>query len=92
LQHEPASLFVDSHLNCFPANLGAVSEEQGERFHQHIKEKERRYQGRWNVSMMADYCWMLQRKVPEGLHKQKSTKRNYEGKRLRFHNKSVNAE
>ncbi|GBO41656.1 hypothetical protein AVEN_134408-1 [Araneus ventricosus] len=29
--------FLDSHLDYFPENLGAVSEEQGERFHQDIK-------------------------------------------------------
>ncbi|GFU57687.1 uncharacterized protein TNCV_3638421 [Trichonephila clavipes] len=51
--------FLHSHLDYFPENVGAVSEEQGERFHQDIKEMERRYQGRWNVNMMADYCWML---------------------------------
>ncbi|GBM61358.1 hypothetical protein AVEN_112241-1 [Araneus ventricosus] len=34
--------FLDSHLDYFPENLGAVSEEQGERFHQDIKEIERR--------------------------------------------------
>ena len=38
--------FLNSHLSCFSENLGAVSEEQGERFHQDIKEMERRYQGR----------------------------------------------
>jgi hypothetical protein len=38
--------FLDSHLDNFPANLGAVSEEQAERFHQDIKEMERRCQGR----------------------------------------------
>jgi hypothetical protein len=42
--------------------------------------------------MMADYCWMLQREVPEGLHKRKSTKRSFESKRLKFHKKSVHAE
>ncbi|GBN84752.1 hypothetical protein AVEN_256830-1 [Araneus ventricosus] len=42
--------FLDSHLDYFPENLGAVSEEQGARFHQDIKEMERRYQGKWNVS------------------------------------------
>jgi hypothetical protein len=84
--------FLDSHLDNFPANLGAVCEEQGERFHQDIKEMKIRYQGRWNVSTMADYCWMLQREVPEGLHKRKSTKRNFGSKRLRFHKKSVHAE
>jgi hypothetical protein len=33
-------------LGFFTENLGAVSEEQGERFYQDIKEMERRYQGR----------------------------------------------
>jgi hypothetical protein len=66
--------FLDSHLDYFPANIGAISEEQGERFHQDIKEMERRYQGRWNMNMMADYCWMLQQEVPEGLQKRKLTK------------------
>ncbi|GBL75087.1 hypothetical protein AVEN_243862-1 [Araneus ventricosus] len=56
--------FLDLHLDYFPENLGAVSEEQGERFHQDIKEMERRYQGKRNVSMIADYRWMLQRDNP----------------------------
>jgi hypothetical protein len=30
--------FLNAHLDYFPENLGAVSEEQGERFHQDIKE------------------------------------------------------
>ncbi|CAN2388754.1 hypothetical protein PRIEUP_LOCUS16700 [Pristimantis euphronides] len=51
--------FLHSHLDYFPENLGAVNEEQGERFHQDIKEMERRYQGKWRITMMADYCWML---------------------------------
>jgi hypothetical protein len=33
--------FLFSHLNLFLTNLGAVSEEQGERFDQDIKQKER---------------------------------------------------
>jgi hypothetical protein len=37
-----------------PENLGAVSEDQAERFYQDIKEMERRYEGRWNVNMMCD--------------------------------------
>ncbi|GFW53761.1 uncharacterized protein TNCV_3938551 [Trichonephila clavipes] len=73
-----------SHLDYFPENLGAVSEEQGERFHQDIKEMERRYQGRWNVNMMADYCWMLKRKNSQE-HSRKSAKRSFNGKRKRFY-------
>ncbi|GBN21828.1 hypothetical protein AVEN_154346-1 [Araneus ventricosus] len=48
--------FLDSHLDYFPENLGAVSEDQEERFYEDIKEMERRYQGKWNVGMIADYC------------------------------------
>jgi hypothetical protein len=33
--------FLFSHLNLFPKNLGAVSEEQGERLDQDIKQMER---------------------------------------------------
>jgi len=30
--------FLHSHLDYFPENLGAMSEEQGERFHQDLKQ------------------------------------------------------
>ena len=73
--------FLFSHLDQFPENLGAVSEEQGERFHQDIKEMERRYQGRWSVSMMADYCWMLKHDECDTTHKRKSGRRNFQSKR-----------
>ena len=53
--------FLRAHLDRFPQNLGDVSEEHGERFHQDIKCMETRYQDRWDVSMMADYCWCLKR-------------------------------
>ena len=36
--------FLYSHLSHFPDTLGAVSEEQNERFHQDKKKMERRYQ------------------------------------------------
>ncbi|GBM87484.1 hypothetical protein AVEN_21656-1 [Araneus ventricosus] len=66
--------FLDSHLDYFPENLRAVSEEQGERFHQDINEMERRYQKKWNVSMIADYCSMLRRDNPYKVHKRESDK------------------
>jgi hypothetical protein len=69
--------FLDSHLDYFPANLGAYSEEQGERFHQVISEMECRYQGRWNVNMMADYCWSISRHNPEVDHKRKSHRKQF---------------
>ena len=61
--------FLFSHIDCFPENLGAVSEEQGERFHQELKTMEKRYQGLWNISMMADYCWTLKREEPNKFHR-----------------------
>jgi hypothetical protein len=38
--------FLHFHLDYFTESLGDLSEEQGERFHQDVKEMERRYQGR----------------------------------------------
>ena len=43
--------FLHSHLYDFPENLGAVSDEQGERFHQDLNTMEHRYQGRWDKMM-----------------------------------------
>jgi hypothetical protein len=51
--------FLASHLDYFPPNLGAVSEEQSERFHQDLKDVARYYQGCWDVNMMAEYCWSI---------------------------------
>lgn len=53
--------FLKSHLSYFPENVGAFSEEMGERFHQDFHQKEKHYQGRWDEAMMADYCWSLKR-------------------------------
>jgi hypothetical protein len=72
--------FLFSHFEQFPENLGAVSEEQGERFHRDIKEMERRYEGRWSVSMMADYCWMLKHDECDITHKRKYGRRNFQSK------------
>ncbi|GBN27359.1 hypothetical protein AVEN_102926-1 [Araneus ventricosus] len=51
----------DSHLNFFPQNLGAISEEHGERFHQDISMFEKLFSGRWNrisyPKEMVVYVW-----------------------------------
>ncbi|UYV65314.1 hypothetical protein LAZ67_3003924 [Cordylochernes scorpioides] len=47
--------FLHSQLDFFPDNLGAVSDEHVERFHQDISSMEKRYQGKWNPAMLADY-------------------------------------
>lgn len=69
--------FLFSHLDRFPENLGDVSDEQGERFHQDIKEMETRYQGRWDSVMMADYCWCLKRDSPAAQHSRRTKKRKF---------------
>ena len=60
--------YLFSHTSRFPANQGSMSDEQGERFHQDLKEMETRYQGRWDAVMMADYCWNLHREIPVLYH------------------------
>ncbi|UYV67469.1 K02A2.6-like [Cordylochernes scorpioides] len=65
--------FLHSHLDFFPDNLGAVSDEHGERFHQAISSMEKRYQGKWSPAMLADDCWALKRDLPQAKYRIKST-------------------
>lgn len=69
--------FLFSHLDQFPVNLGDVSDEQGERFHQDLRDIEERYQGRWDSHMLADYCWSIKRDQPLQKHSRKSYKRRF---------------
>ena len=64
--------FLESHLDFFPENFGEVNDEHGERFHQDILAMGKRYQGKWISSMLADYCWTLNRDVPEANYRRKS--------------------
>ena len=54
--------FLHSHLDVFPENLGSVSDEQGEHFHQDLKAFEDRHQGYWDENMLGDYCWSIFKK------------------------------
>ena len=69
--------FLHSHLNFFPPNLGAVSDEYGERFHQDITKMESNYQGKWNPGMMGDFCWMLLCGIPEAKYTRSSKKTHF---------------
>jgi len=64
--------FLESHLDFFPENLGEVSDEHCERFHQDIMTMEKRYQSKWTSSMLADCCCTLKRDVPEAKFRRKS--------------------
>jgi len=52
-------------LDFVPENLGAVSDKHGQRFHQDVSTMEKRCQGKCSTSMLADYCWVLRRQVPQ---------------------------
>jgi len=67
--------FPHSHLNIFPENWGAVSDEHGERFHQDISSMEKGYQQKKNCAMLAKYCWTLPRAVPTTEYKRQANKK-----------------
>lgn len=46
-------------------NLGNYIEEQGQESHKDIKEMELKYQGRWDLNMLADYCWTWHTEVAQ---------------------------
>ena len=69
--------FLHSHLNFSPPNLGAVSDEHGERFHQVITKMDSNYQGIWNPGMMGDFCWRLLRDIPEAKYTRSSKKAHF---------------
>ena len=69
--------FLHSHLDFFPSNFGDVSDEHGERFHQDIATMEKRYQGKWTTTMLADYCWTLIRDATDVNYKRKSRAKRF---------------
>lgn len=61
--------FLHSHVDYFNENLGAVSDEHGERFHQEIKILEDRFQGKSRISMLAEYVWNICRDIDPTEHR-----------------------
>ena len=64
-------------IHFLQPNLGAVSDEHGERFHQDITKMETNYQGKRNPGMMGDFCWMLLRDIPEAKYTRSSKKTQF---------------
>jgi hypothetical protein len=64
--------FLESHLKFFSENLGEVSDEHGERFHEDIMAIEKQYQDKWTSSMLAEYCWTLKSNVPDAKYRRKT--------------------
>ena len=69
--------YLFAHMDRFLENLDSMSDEQGWRFHQDLKEMETRYQGRWGTVMMADYSWNLKRDLPAAENFRSSKKRKF---------------
>ncbi|GBN58227.1 hypothetical protein AVEN_102155-1 [Araneus ventricosus] len=65
--------FLHSHLEFYPENLGSVSDEHGEQFHQAISNMGARYQGKWNPKMLADYFWTFKMDIPQAKHSRQKT-------------------
>lgn len=75
--HLPLKMhFLKSHLDYFPDNLGAFSDEQGERFHQDLSDMEDRFNNRYAPNMLGEYCWSILRDT-RALHKRTGTKRHF---------------
>lgn len=50
---------LKEHLEFYRENLGKVSDEHGERFHQQIKHIEKRFEGKMEANMLAEYIWEI---------------------------------
>ena len=69
--------YLFSQIDRFPKNFNTISEKQGERLHQDIKEMETGYQGHWDEAIMVDYCWTLKRDIPSAEHSRISKKQKF---------------
>lgn len=70
---QEVSTFSSFTPTFFPANLGAVSDKQGECFHQALKIFEDRQKGFQNESMVGDYCWSILRETDKQNDQKKRT-------------------
>ena len=48
---------LDAHLECFPENCGAFSDEHGERFHQEMASMEIRFKGKHIAGLLNSYSY-----------------------------------
>ncbi len=70
----PAAISWISILIRF-SDLGDLSDEQGERFHEDLKTMKERHQERWDKHVVADYCWSIKQDCPEEVHRRKSKRK-----------------
>ena len=71
--------FLHSHLDFSPPDMAETSDEQGERFHQELKEIKNRYQRRITKNMLADYGRFLQRESDTMYKRQTKRSKHFKG-------------
>jgi len=67
--------FLHSHLEFFEEKCGAMSDEHGQRFYQDISSIGKRYQGKWNCAILADYCCTFTNDVSTMKHKREDKRK-----------------
>jgi hypothetical protein len=71
VQHIVETPFPKISLGFFLVNMGAVSDEHHERFHQGISRMEKRYSSKWNPDILSDYCWTVVPDTPTEEYKRR---------------------
>lgn len=71
----PKIHMLHNHIDFFPENLGEVSDEHGEKFHQEIAGMEHRYKGKSLVNMLSEYIWNIKRDTPSANYSRQAKRR-----------------
>jgi hypothetical protein len=82
LQHVAKNTLPSLEFGFFSENCHAVSDKHRELFHQNISTMEKRYQGKWKCSVLADYCWTLARDAPTMEYKRQAKREG--GRKKKF--------
>jgi hypothetical protein len=69
--------FLDSHLDFLPKNLGEVSDERCERFHQDFSIIEKGFVGRFELWYVCRLLWCIMKETPDSGYKRKDQERHF---------------
>ena len=75
LQHVTKNTLHSFAFGFFPENFIVVGDEHGERFLQDISSLEKRYQGKWNCAVLAEYCRTFARDAPNMEYKRQAKRK-----------------
>ena len=68
---------MDAHLDRFPGNCGAYSNEHGELLHEEMLSIEERFKGKSVTRMLSEYCWLIRSDTNPHLYKKQNKKAKY---------------